>query len=198
MARDCSDRQRGANWRNDDKRGSKPAGSGTGDAVDREYEVCILVPPYMVCHINVFLSNLCKNFRVALQLRLKMVRLLVLLKAVPAAVKTQIDLVATAVVATTTTTAAIVVLSPGSEAPQVVLHHGNAVRIEDLLVMHQRVPPALVQVFLHGNKAATPAPVWALLLPGHKLATSHPTMVRLITLLQTHGMHHLHLLCRTQ
>lgn len=41
MARDCSDRQRGANWRNDDRRGSRPTGSGgTGDAVDREYEVC--------------------------------------------------------------------------------------------------------------------------------------------------------------
>lgn len=45
MARDCPDRQRGQNWRNDDRRGapgsSRPgaAGLGQGDAVDREYEV---------------------------------------------------------------------------------------------------------------------------------------------------------------
>lgn len=38
MARDCPDRQRGANWRNDDRRGSRPGTTGTGDAVDREYE----------------------------------------------------------------------------------------------------------------------------------------------------------------
>ncbi|RPB15419.1 hypothetical protein P167DRAFT_518612 [Morchella conica CCBAS932] len=46
MARDCPDRQRGANWRNDDRRpgapgqGGRPgaAGLGQGDAVDREYE----------------------------------------------------------------------------------------------------------------------------------------------------------------
>ncbi|KAF1816728.1 hypothetical protein P152DRAFT_470714 [Eremomyces bilateralis CBS 781.70] len=38
MARDCPDRQRGTNWRNDD-RGPRPAGRiGAGDAVDREYE----------------------------------------------------------------------------------------------------------------------------------------------------------------
>ena len=43
MARDCPDRQRGANWRNDAPGavpGARPAGRiGTGDAVDREYEV---------------------------------------------------------------------------------------------------------------------------------------------------------------
>lgn len=46
MARDCPDRQRGQNWRNDDRRGAAPgfgrpgaAGLGQGDAVDREYEV---------------------------------------------------------------------------------------------------------------------------------------------------------------
>ncbi|KAL7266639.1 Branchpoint-bridging protein [Rhizina undulata] len=44
MARDCPDRQRGQNWRNDDRRGPGPgsrpgaAGLGHGDAVDREYE----------------------------------------------------------------------------------------------------------------------------------------------------------------
>ena len=42
MARDCPDRQRGANWRNDGPGGAPgpTAGRiGTGDAVDREYEV---------------------------------------------------------------------------------------------------------------------------------------------------------------
>lgn len=43
MARDCPDRQRGANWRNDAPGGPPsraPAGRiGGGDAVDREYEV---------------------------------------------------------------------------------------------------------------------------------------------------------------
>jgi len=41
MARDCPDRQRGANWRNDDQGGpgARPAAKiGGGDAVDREYE----------------------------------------------------------------------------------------------------------------------------------------------------------------
>lgn len=41
MARDCPDRQKGASWRNDGP--PRPAagriGSGSGDAVDREYEV---------------------------------------------------------------------------------------------------------------------------------------------------------------
>jgi splicing factor 1 len=39
MARDCPDRQRGASWRNTD--GARPAAGriGSGDAVDREYEV---------------------------------------------------------------------------------------------------------------------------------------------------------------
>ena len=40
MARDCPDRQRGANWRNDAPVGAPAAGRiGGGDAVDREYEV---------------------------------------------------------------------------------------------------------------------------------------------------------------
>jgi splicing factor 1 len=43
MARDCPDRQRGANWRNDAPSGPPgraPAGRiGAGDAVDREMEV---------------------------------------------------------------------------------------------------------------------------------------------------------------
>jgi splicing factor 1 len=40
MARDCPDRQRGANWRGGDERGpGRPAPRvGAGDAVDREYE----------------------------------------------------------------------------------------------------------------------------------------------------------------
>lgn len=49
MARDCPDRQRGQNWRNDDRRAGAPgfgrpgaAGLGQGDAVDREYEVGLI------------------------------------------------------------------------------------------------------------------------------------------------------------
>lgn len=41
MARDCPDRQRGANWRNDGPAPGRPA-IGGGDAVDREYEVSII------------------------------------------------------------------------------------------------------------------------------------------------------------
>ena len=47
MARDCPDRQRGSNWRNDGPGGygggRPPAGRaiGPGDAVDREYEVSL-------------------------------------------------------------------------------------------------------------------------------------------------------------
>lgn len=48
MARDCPDRQRGANWRNDGPGGfggRAPPGRaiGQGDAVDREYEVSVLL-----------------------------------------------------------------------------------------------------------------------------------------------------------
>lgn len=44
MARDCPDRQRGANWRNDQpgpppSRGGPAGRIGGGDAVDREYAV---------------------------------------------------------------------------------------------------------------------------------------------------------------
>jgi splicing factor 1 len=41
MARDCPDRQRGADWRNGDAGPAAPTAGriGTGDAVDREYEV---------------------------------------------------------------------------------------------------------------------------------------------------------------
>lgn len=47
MARDCPDRQRGANWRNDAPGGMPGRGPpgraiGAGDAVDREYEVCVV------------------------------------------------------------------------------------------------------------------------------------------------------------
>lgn len=43
MARDCPDRQKGASWRNDGPpRAAAAAGRiGGGDAVDREYEVCV-------------------------------------------------------------------------------------------------------------------------------------------------------------
>lgn len=43
MARDCPDRPRGANWRNDGPPGPNAVPGqgriGSGDAVDREYEV---------------------------------------------------------------------------------------------------------------------------------------------------------------
>ena len=40
MARDCPDRQRGSDWRNDGGAGGRgPRAIGTGDAVDREMEV---------------------------------------------------------------------------------------------------------------------------------------------------------------
>lgn len=53
MARDCPDRQRGADWRNGPPVPGGPAGMagrpaagriGAGDAVDREYEVCLMIP----------------------------------------------------------------------------------------------------------------------------------------------------------
>lgn len=40
MARDCPDRQRGSDWRNNGGAGARgPRAIGTGDAVDREMEV---------------------------------------------------------------------------------------------------------------------------------------------------------------
>ena len=45
MARDCPDRQRGANWRNDGPAPGRPA-IGGGDAVDREYEVSLAMQVY--------------------------------------------------------------------------------------------------------------------------------------------------------
>lgn len=44
MARDCPDRQRGASWRNDGP-GRTAGRIGGGDAVDREYEVCLPACP---------------------------------------------------------------------------------------------------------------------------------------------------------
>lgn len=74
MARDCPDRQRGANWRNDAPGGApgRPAGRiGGGDAVDREYEVRQVsqfarFDAYKSC------SNLCKSFLVAVAALLAM------------------------------------------------------------------------------------------------------------------------------
>lgn len=44
MARDCPDRQRGSDWRNNGGAGGRaPRAIGTGDAVDREMEVSSLV-----------------------------------------------------------------------------------------------------------------------------------------------------------
>lgn len=43
MARDCPDRQRGSDWRNNGGAGGRaPRAIGTGDAVDREMEVSFL------------------------------------------------------------------------------------------------------------------------------------------------------------
>jgi len=76
MARDCPDRQRGANWRNDD-RGPAPAGRGAGfgrnpglgqgDAVDREYEVSkFTLNNASITDTDILhYSNLCKNYLVA-------------------------------------------------------------------------------------------------------------------------------------
>lgn len=49
MARDCPDRQRGTDWRNNGYGGRGGGGGGQraiggGDAVDREMEVCLFVP----------------------------------------------------------------------------------------------------------------------------------------------------------
>ncbi len=59
-------RQRGADWRNGP---GAPAGPsvgriGSGDAVDREYEVCTTWTIIMI-KILIIYSNLCKNFQVA-------------------------------------------------------------------------------------------------------------------------------------
>ena len=57
MARDCPDRQRGANWRNDGPpvAGRPEAGRiGSGDAVDREYEVRI---PTRLCSFPLSLQD---------------------------------------------------------------------------------------------------------------------------------------------
>lgn len=65
MARDCPDRQRGANWRNDapgQVPGRGPAGRiGGGDAVDREYEVTSFFKPTVEDNLICY-SNSCKSF----------------------------------------------------------------------------------------------------------------------------------------
>lgn len=48
MARDCPDRQRGQNWRNDGP-GARPAGRIGGGEADAEYEVRIIG-----CHIDLY------------------------------------------------------------------------------------------------------------------------------------------------
>ena len=74
MARDCPDRQRGASWRNDGPMGAKAGGRfGSGDAVDREYEVCSLPQHHSRnrrVYANLRHSNSCKN-SVALALLLR-------------------------------------------------------------------------------------------------------------------------------
>lgn len=68
MARDCPDRQRGANWRNGPP---APGGGkvGSGDAVDREMEVSARlrgIQTFSNYFTNKRLSNLCKNSEAAL------------------------------------------------------------------------------------------------------------------------------------
>lgn len=57
MARDCPDRQRGSDWRNNggDAGGRGPRAIGTGDAVDREMEVSSVVHYY---HLHQTLTHL--------------------------------------------------------------------------------------------------------------------------------------------
>lgn len=57
MARDCPDRQRGSDWRNGpgpDRQG--PRGTGTGDAVDREMQVCVSFYSYLPKLVLIFFS----------------------------------------------------------------------------------------------------------------------------------------------
>ena len=42
MARDCPDRQRGTDWRNEGFGNGDTRAIGSGDAVDREMEVCLI------------------------------------------------------------------------------------------------------------------------------------------------------------
>lgn len=67
MARDCPDRQRGANWRNDAPGGAmpgaRPAGRiGGGDDVDREYEVCPLNVPLHLNFLTAFAATYARAF----------------------------------------------------------------------------------------------------------------------------------------
>ena len=67
MAKDCPDRQRGTNWRNDAPGGmpGRPAGRiGGGDAVDREYEVNDFINLGFYTQLT-FFSNSCKSFLAA-------------------------------------------------------------------------------------------------------------------------------------
>ena len=201
MARDCSDRQRGANWRNDDRRGSRPSGTGTGDAVDREYEVCILFHSGSIVLTNFPHSNLCKNSLVGHRLLSEVVQLPAQLKVGPEATTMITDPVGTVVVAMKMTTAVTEVLSPGNEALPVALRPGNVVMTEALPATPRLAPPALVEVLPHGNKVVMAAPVEALLLHGRKTTSTSPhIMVPLLTLPRTPGMlHHPHLLlCPTR
>lgn len=65
MARDCPDRQRGTDWRNNGYGGRGPHRAiGGGDAVDREMEVCFVLffSPFLNDLANIIFSNSCKNF----------------------------------------------------------------------------------------------------------------------------------------
>lgn len=75
MARDCPDRQRGAGWRNNDGPRGPAAGriaSGTGDVLDREYDVgCFCCCLLRESRVLTRCSNSCKNWVVLLRLLLR-------------------------------------------------------------------------------------------------------------------------------
>jgi hypothetical protein len=139
MARDCPDRyeprhdhagreltydrQRGANWRNEGP--GAPAGPGaagrigSGDAVDREYEVCtqaVFAATKLTCY-----SNSCKNSLAAL-----------LLEKLPGVLKMALEADSINLLKT--------MLNPGNVDPRALLHHGKSVMTEEdtiLGTLHQ-------------------------------------------------------------
>lgn len=70
MARDCPDRQRGTDWRNNGYGRGPQRAIGGGDAVDREMEVslCPLHYPWSSVDTDVYTSNSCKNSLAVLHL----------------------------------------------------------------------------------------------------------------------------------
>lgn len=52
MARDCPDRQKGTSWRNDGPPRAAAGRIGSGDAVDREYEVSLFPKIFLIEILN--------------------------------------------------------------------------------------------------------------------------------------------------